>query len=113
MNEIVVALIAFLGVIISVTLSFITIQYQNRIALKKIYSEFGGQLYSKRLEVYPEIYELVSGFCKLIDKKRISYEELNDFYEEYSIQDSKSGLLFSSCMVKSSYNLRKEIKKTR
>ena len=116
MNEIIVALIALGGVIISVILSFIINQYQHKIALKKIHSEFSGKLYSKRLETYLEIYELVSQFCRMIDsrvddKKRISYEELYDFYNKYLIKDSKSGLLFSSCMVKSSYNLRTEVKK--
>ena len=110
MNEIVVALIALVGVIISVSLSFIINHYQNKIALKKIHSEFSGKLYSKRLDIYLEIYELVSDFWKTVEKKRISYEELNDFFEKYSILDSKSGLLFSSSLVKSSYYLRKKLR---
>jgi hypothetical protein len=68
-EKIVVALIALSGVIISVVLSFIVNYYQNKIALKKIHSEFSGKLYSKRLEMYLEIYELVSEFCKAIEKK--------------------------------------------
>jgi len=108
-EKIVVALIALSGVIISVILSFIISYYQNKIALKKIHSEFSGKLYSKRLECYLEIFELVSEFVKTIRSKSISYNELNDFYEKYSIKDSKLGLLFSSDMIKSSYNLRKEV----
>ena len=111
MNEIVVALIALAGVIISVSLSYIINHYQNKIALKKIHSEFSGKLYSKRLDVYLEIYELISDFWKTVEKKRISYEELSDFFEKYSILDSKSGLLFSSSLVKSSHRLRKQVRK--
>ena len=116
MNEIVVALIALAGVIISVILSFIISQYQNKIALKKIHSEFSGKLYSKRLEIYLETYELISKFSRMVDSeivegKQISYEELQDFFNKYLIQDSKSGLLFNSYTVKASYNLRKAMKK--
>jgi len=94
-NISIVSLLSLLGVIISVTLSFIISKYQNKIELIKIHSEFIGKLYSKRLEAYLEIYELVSGYIKDIKRKGIIYAELLVFYENYSKLDSKSGILFS------------------
>jgi len=111
-KEIIVALISLCGVIISITLTCII---NNKINLLKVHSEFSGQLYSKRLEAYLEIYELISGFVKSIVRRKIShekitYEELKEFYDKYSILDSKSGLLFSHSLHPS-FELLKEITK--
>jgi len=98
-TELVVALISLVGVIISVTLSCII---SNKINLLKIHNEFSRKLYSKRLIAYLEIYELISGFVKIIKRKVISYDELIDFYDKYSTKDSKFGLLFSYTVYSSS-----------
>ena len=89
------ALIALIGVIISALLSFIISKYQNKIELIKTHSGFIGQLYSKRLDAYLRIYEVISDYIKVIKRKGILYEELLVFYESYSKLDSESGLLFS------------------
>ena len=103
-----------MGIIISVFLSsitsFIVAKCQYSIELKKIYSEFGGQLYSKRLDAYLEVYKLISGFIKNIKRKNVSLEELNDFYEEYSVLDSKHALLFNSDTAAFSHILMLEVK---
>jgi hypothetical protein len=80
MNEIAVALITLSG---SVALSFIINKFQVKIALRKIQSEFSGKLYSKRLENYLEIYELVSKFSRMFDG------EIND----------KKEFRMRSCMI--------------
>lgn len=108
-EKIVMSLISLSGVIISVTLTFIINKFQNKLELVKIHNEYRGQLYSKRLEAYLDIYELVSGFVKIIKRNGILYDELNDFYEKYSLLDSKSGLLFSYTTVTSA-GLMYEIK---
>jgi len=74
-----------------------------------IQNKFSGKLYTRRLEAYLEIFELVSGFIKIIKRKGILYEELKIFYEKYSALDSKSGLLFSYSVYSSS-ELMEEIK---
>jgi hypothetical protein len=106
-KEVIAALFPFLGIIISVILSYLI---SNKINLLKIQSEFSGQLYKKRLKAYLEIFELVSGFTKIIKRKGFSYDELKDFYEKYSILDSKLGLLFSYS-ISSSSRLMEEINK--
>jgi hypothetical protein len=106
-NIIVISLFPLLGVIISVTLTFIMNKYQNKIELIKIYSEFIGELHFRKLEAYLKIYELVSGFIKIIRRKGILYEELLEFYKKYSKLDSKSGLLFSHTTSSSSQLIEK------
>jgi hypothetical protein len=106
--EIFVALISLSGIILSLVLNTILYKYREKIEFIKANYEFAGQLYSKRLELYLEIYELISGFSKIIREREISYEELCDFYKKYSILDSRSGLLFSYT-AKLSYNLINEI----
>jgi len=81
-KEVQSAVIAFIGVIISASISLIISEIKNRIELNKIHSKFNGQLYSKRLKAYLEIFELVSGFLKIVRRKGISYKQLNDFYEK-------------------------------
>jgi hypothetical protein len=68
---------------------------------------FTRQLYSKRLEAYHEIFELVSGFIKIINRENISYEKLLEFYQEYCKLDSKSSLLFSYTTTSSSDLIKK------
>jgi hypothetical protein len=96
--------------LISAIVSLITFFIANKIKLQKINSKFSGQLHSKRLEAYPEIYELVCEFFKKIKRTKISYKELNDFYEKYSILDSKLSILFNIHTVKSSVDLMNRIK---
>jgi len=88
-------MILLLSFIIPAIVSVIVCKYQNKIELIKTHSEFIGQLYSKRIKAYLEIYNLVSSYIKVINRKGISSEELIKFYECYSKLDSKYGLLFS------------------
>ena len=94
-NLLITSLFPLLGIIFSVILSFVISKYQNKIDLSKIHSEFISKLYSKRLDAYLEIFDLISGYAKIIKRKGIFYDELLDFYEKYSNLDSKSSLLFS------------------
>jgi len=106
-DKIIISLISFLGIVFSVTLSFIISKYQNKLEIIRIHSEFIGQLYSERLKAYLDIYNLISGFIKIIKRKRITKEELIVFYEEYSILDSKYGVLFSHTTLRSSQLIKK------
>jgi len=106
-NEVLAAFISLSGVIFSVLLSCII---SNKLSFIKIQSEFSIQLYTKRLESYLEIFELVSGFVKTIKRREITFEKTKEFYEKYSVLDSKFGLLFSYT-IHSSYLLMKETKK--
>jgi hypothetical protein len=107
--EIAVALITLSGIIVSLLLNTLLSMYRDKIKFITANYEFAGQLYSKRLELYLEIFELISGFIKMIIEREISYEELCDFYKKYSILDSKSGLLFSYT-AKLSFNLINEMR---
>jgi len=106
-NEILTALISLFGIIFSVILSC---TISSKLGLIKTQSEFSKQLYKKRLKSYLEIYELVSNFVKIINRRKISFEKMKEFYEKYSILDSKYGLLFSYT-IHSSSELIKETNK--
>jgi len=98
-------------VIISAFVALVVTLLQNQVAQRKIYSEFSGKLYSLRLNAYLEMFELISRFIKKACDHRISYAELDHFYENYSNQDSKWSLLFSSRMVQSSHDLILEMRR--
>ena len=106
-TELVVSLISLSGVIVSVVFSLVFSNILNRL---QVQSKFIKQLYTKKLETYMEIFELVSGFIKIIKRKGISYDGLKDFYDKYSLLDSKLGLLFLDT-INPSDGLMYEIKK--
>jgi len=104
--ELVSALISFSVAIVSTVLTLIISNSLNKL---QVQSKFIKQLYTKKLETYMEIFELVSGFIKIIKRKGISYDGLKDFYDKYSLLDSKLGLLFSHT-INFSDSLMSEIK---
>jgi 5-bromo-4-chloroindolyl phosphate hydrolysis protein len=104
-----VPIISFLGVIISAIVSFVISKGSRNVESMKIHYEFKKELNSKRLEAYLEIYNLVSGFIKKMERKGISDKDLNVFYEEYSILDSKSALLFEKDTAAAARKLMKKI----
>jgi len=104
-DNLIIYLFPLLGVLFSAILSFVISKHQSNIELEKISSKFSIQLYSKRMETYLEIYELIREFFKTIKRTKTSYNELNDFYEKYSTLESKSSLFFNLYTVKSSANL--------
>ena len=101
-----VALITLVGVFLTFSIS---VYNSTKIELRKV--ELSGGLYSKRLDAYLEIFNLVSGFIKTIERKEGAHEKLNDFYREYSFLDSKSGLLFNLDTAGASRTLMQEIGK--
>jgi len=58
--EVTTALIAFGGVAVSVSISYLVSVRQTKTEFQKlrteIHKEFGGKLFEKRLEVYPELF---------------------------------------------------------
>ena len=105
--DLVLVIISLSAAVVSVIFTFVT---SNKLNKLQVQSEFSKQLYTKKLETYLEIFELVSGFIKIIKRKGITYDELKYFYDEYSLLDSKLGLLFSYT-INPSDGLMKEIKK--
>jgi hypothetical protein len=110
--EIIAPLIALTGVIISTLISYIVSVRQSKSELRKvraeIHREFGGKLFEKRLEVYPELYALLSGFVKVIQFGKISNAAVNDFLSKWQDWDSRNALFFGRLTGDLSYQLRQE-----
>lgn len=110
--EVVAPLIALIGVIISALISYIISVRQSKSELQKlrteIYREFGSKLFEKRLEVYPELYALLSGFVKVIQFDKISKAALKDFLSKWQEWDTRNALFFGSFTGSLSFFLRRE-----
>lgn len=106
-TEIITGLIALIGVILSVIISY----FSNKQILKAKINELETQLIEKnserliqnRLESYPNIYFCLSEMAKKIKRdkyfqevKHVSIDSLIEFFNEFEQLDSKHGFLFNS-----------------
>lgn len=105
--RVVSAIIAFVGVVLSVIISYVS----NRQLFKSKVRELELQtiqqnsalLQQKRLDYFPDVYFILSQMIKNVRKDRVSgkvnlttKESVKDFLSEYEKINSKYGLLFSS-----------------
>ena len=120
-DEVIAALIAFSGVIISVLISVILSVRQTNTELKKIQFEgrqgISDQLLEARLRVYPSLYALLSNFDKVIrfgtasepeiynsksdipveiDTKSLPHEIVTKLYQDVLKWDSQHAILLSA-----------------
>lgn len=115
MEGLISGIIAFLGVLISVIVSFWTSNRNIRTELKKINIQieqnFAQKLIEARLVVYPKIYKTVNSFIKIIEIRTPKKEVVEKFYEEFVNHISESALLFGGETDNMSYDIRKAIYK--
>ena len=95
------ATIAFLGVLMSVLLSYLMssrklkLETDNLIEAKK--KAFNDLLQAERLRIYPEIYETASSFVKQFrTSDNVPVEKLQALNNELAKHDSKSGIFYST-----------------
>jgi hypothetical protein len=97
--EVVTALIALGGVLLSVIVSLITNSRQTANELAKLRTEiqqsYAGKLLEKRLEVYPQTYILLSDFAKKLEARTFTKRDLEILYKGINKLDSESSILFS------------------
>lgn len=110
-TEVIVALISFLGVFISVLISlFASLRVTNtelqklRVEIQKTYAD---KLIDKRLEIYPNIYFMLSNFMKKIEIGTVSTNELRTLHTEMSEWNSKHSILFSGYTGGISFRFRR------
>jgi len=110
-NEVLVSLIALFGVLLSVTVSvFISLRTTNTEIQKlrtEIQQTYTGKLLDKRLELYPEMYYLLSDFRKKFDVADISKEDVKRLLKQTSEWNSKHSILFSGQTTLISVRFRK------
>jgi hypothetical protein len=115
MEGLISGVIAFLGVLISVIVSFWTSNRNIKTELKKINTQieqnFAQKLIEARLLVYPNIYKTVNSFIKIIETRTPEKEIVERFYEDFINHISESALLFGGETDNMSYDIRKAIYK--
>ncbi len=111
--QIVTALIALIGVLVSVLVSYLTSSQKTNSEIEKLRKEilqdFNVKLFEKRLEVYPELHSYLSQLIKVIQFGTISQETFKEIFEKIQIWDSKNSILFSGTTGLISYELRLKI----
>lgn len=110
-TEILVALIAFAGVLASVAASLVTSMRLTNAELQKLRTEiqqtYADKLLEKRLDVYPSLYALLSDFVKKIQSNTMSKSVLEELRTQIEEWDSKHAVLFSGRAGIICYRFRK------
>lgn len=111
MQEIIIAIISFTGVIISVTASLVISRGQAKHQIEKMRIEleeaYTGKLFEKRLEVYPSLYSILSGFAKCLHKNQVNKEVINRTLERLDEWDNNYALFLSPLTAHNMYELRR------
>ena len=98
-----VALIALVGVIISAVISYVVSSHQASISISNLETElkskYNVKLYEKRIEKYPELYEIVSSLGKDIRKIELTHNILKERLLEIDEWDSKNAILLSPSSI--------------
>ena len=98
-SAIISAVIGLLGVGIAGIVSYIVAARQ----ISQKYSEF---LYQSRLQVYPDLYRLISDLAKHVRYREASIETLRESAAALDVWDSAHALLLSPIATKNIFDLR-------
>lgn len=103
--ELIASVIALVGVIASVLVSFLVGQRQMKIQIDslrvQVEQTYTSKLYEKRLEVYPLLFEIMSSFSKEIrDRGDITKKTMNDFASRFYEWDSKNFIYTSELTLR-------------
>jgi hypothetical protein len=112
-THIIVALIAFSGVIISAIISVILSSLAIKAKIKEIKEKYSTNLHQERLKHYPKLYEITGGIGTLFkmspDTKDISKKELNKYLERLINWDEKHALFGGPLVMEKLFNARRRL----
>lgn len=103
LKEIVVTAISLLGILLSAVVSYLISKRNFEAELEKIKKQFTQKLFEKRLEAYPQLYEILSSFQKLIRSGKADDRSFEIFFEKYQEWNSRYGILLSPRTVVESH----------
>jgi len=102
--EVLSALIALSGIVISILTSTLVTARQTKVEIQKIRTElqlaYASKLVDKRLETYPILFKLISNFDKRIRFGNLTKPETDRFFREMLEWDSSNALFMSGHTVK-------------
>ncbi|MDL1976344.1 MAG: hypothetical protein LWX55_16550, partial [Deltaproteobacteria bacterium] len=104
-----IALFSFIGILVTVVVSYVTSRLNAKYTIRKLHGELGGKLYEEKLAVYPEIYRTLSEFIKKQVEDDWQLAGLNEFKAKVDKLDSENGILFNAITVEEFWELRKYI----
>lgn len=109
-DTLVASLVSAAGVVISVSISVLIVHLQNRAALDKVKRELEQQyaksLFEQRIKVYPELYNLLSAYRKVIAYGTRNTTNLIEFRKSVDEWNSKYSIFFSEATSKISHRFR-------
>jgi hypothetical protein len=99
-KEAIPALIALLGVMLSIAISLLTSRVVSKNETRKFILEarkaYDSKLLETRLSVYPNLYLIISKFVKHIRHEPVSGDDINSFLREIDEWDSRNTILLSA-----------------
>ena len=103
-------LAAFISALISLIVSFLAITLQKRADLYKVQKEhehgYAKALFDKRVEQYPELYNYLSGYAKIIRNSQQTFENLTEFKRAVDDWNNRHSLFFTKATSKFSSKFR-------
>lgn len=103
-------IIALISAVVSLVVSLLATSLRNKADLRRIQKEqehgYAKALFDKRVEYYPQLYNLFSGYAKVIRANRQNSENLNQFKEAVDDWNSKHALFFTTSTARFSARFR-------
>lgn len=112
-KEVIAALIALVGVLLSVVISLITSRKTVNVELRKlrfqIQQVYASKLLETRLAVYPQVYSLLSAFSKELRGYKLNRNALESLLTNLDDWDSKNGILFTGDTISACSRFRNRL----
>lgn len=109
------AILSLLGVVISVAASLVVGRMNNAGQFerfsKKLEHKYTQPLFQKRIEVYPELYSIVSGLAKKTNKGIATIEDVKTAAELVDSWDNENAIFASNALIGKLSNFRYELHK--
>jgi hypothetical protein len=110
MDTIITSAISILGIIISVSVSVIITRQQYKVELEKIRRQleqaYAKSLFDKRVETYPQLYNLLSSYSKTIQYNQQNVKNLLEFRDAVDKWNSQYSFFFTGSTGKLSGSFR-------
>jgi len=113
-DQIITAIIAGAGVLLSASISFATGRRQARIETDKmranLQNEFGARVFEKRLDTYPQYYMFISDYIKMINWGVVTRDGIAELLETMQNWDSRNAIFLGAAAHKSCSELRHHLR---